>query len=93
MELGAVGFALICVLIGGVLFAHLGRLLSRAVDQAAYVLFGLAVLLLIRSFVEVDILYPYTIGSFLIYYAAGELTVRHANVHGRTDTELLVAAR
>lgn len=92
VELGAVGFALICVLIGGVLFAHLGRLLSRASDQAAYILFGLAVLLLIRSFVEVDILYPYTIGSFLIYYAAGQLTVRHANVHGRTDTELLLAA-
>lgn len=78
VELGYVGFALIAVLIAGVLLGHLGRLLSRATDQAAYILFGLAVLLLIRSFVEVDILYPYTIGSFLIYYAAGQLTVQPA---------------
>jgi len=88
VELGYVGFALICVLVGGVAFAHLGRLLSRARDEAAYILFGLAVLLVIRSFVEVDILYPYTIGSFLIYYAAGQLTVRPAAAPRTTDAVL-----
>jgi exopolysaccharide production protein ExoQ len=30
-------------------------------------------MLLIRSFVEVDILNPYVVGSFLLYYAAGLL--------------------
>lgn len=92
VELGAAGFVLICILVGGVLLAHLGRLLSHGRDQAAYIVFGLAVLLLIRSFVEVDILYPYTIGSFLIYYAAGHLTVRAAQTRRRTDTESLVTA-
>lgn len=91
VELGYVGFALICVLVGGVAFAHLGRLLSRARDEAAYILFGLAVLLVIRSFVEVDILYPYTIGSFLIYYAAGQLTVRPAAAPRTTDAVLATA--
>jgi len=92
VELGAVGFMLICVLIGRVLFAHLGRLLSHASDPSAYILFGLAVLLLIRSFVEVDILYPYTIGSFLIYYAAGQWALRPAPGQDRANTPPLGAA-
>jgi exopolysaccharide production protein ExoQ len=75
VELGLVGFLLIVLLVGGVVLGHLGRLLARPRDGAAHILFGLAVLLLIRSFVEVDILYPYTIGSFLIYYAAGQIPV------------------
>ena len=61
------------------MLGHLGRLLARPRDGAAHILFGLAVLLLIRSFVEVDILYPYTIGSFLIYYAAGQIPVLAGN--------------
>lgn len=87
VELGAVGFVLICVLIGRVFFAHLRRLLSHASDPSAYILFGLAVLLLIRSFVEVDILYPYTIGSFLIYYAAGQWARRPAPEQAGVDTQ------
>jgi exopolysaccharide production protein ExoQ len=34
---------------------------------------GIAVMLLIRSFVEIDVLQPYVVGSFLLYYAAGRL--------------------
>ena len=36
---------------------------------------GIAVMLLIRSFVEIDVLHPYVVGSFLLYYAAGLLAV------------------
>ena len=36
-------------------------------------MFGIAVMLLVRSFFEVDVLHPYVVGSFLLYYAAGLL--------------------
>jgi exopolysaccharide production protein ExoQ len=31
---------------------------------------------LIRSFVEIDILNPYQVGSFLLYFIAGKLTMK-----------------
>ena len=34
---------------------------------------GIGVMLLVRSFVEVDVLHPYVVGSFLLYYSAGLL--------------------
>jgi exopolysaccharide production protein ExoQ len=39
------------------------------------VLFGIAMLLFIRSFVEIDIMNPYHVGSFLLYFTAGKLTI------------------
>ncbi|MNT90187.1 hypothetical protein D3C72_2310420 [compost metagenome] len=33
-------------------------------------------LLLVRAFVEIDIMNPYHVGSFLLYFAAGKLTIR-----------------
>ena len=73
VELGVVGVALLALVLLGVLLGHLARLLNDRHDQAAYIMFGIALMLLIRSFVEVDLLGPYVVGSFLLYYAAGLL--------------------
>ena len=32
-----------------------------------------------RSFVEIDVIFPYQIGSFLMFYAAGKLTMPRRN--------------
>ena len=42
-------------------------------DPAAFILFGVALMFLVRSFVEVDVINPYVVGCFLLYYAAGWL--------------------
>ena len=47
------------------------------------VMFGIAVMLLVRSFVEVDVIHPYVVGSFLLYYAAG-LLARPQNLENRS---------
>jgi len=73
VELGFVGFALLVLVIARVLLGHLTRLLNDRHNQASYIMLGIAVMLLIRSFVEVDVLHPYVVGSFLLYYAAGLL--------------------
>ena len=64
------------------LAGHLLRLLSAARDREALVLFTIAALLAVRTFVEIDILNPYHVGSFLLYFAAGKLTDgRRSYVH------------
>ena len=73
VELGGVGLVLLALVPVRVLFGHLARLLNDRHDQTAYVMLGIALMLLIRSFVEVDLLQPYVVGSFLLYYAAGQL--------------------
>ena len=75
VELGFVGFALLSLVMARVLVGHLTRLLNDRHNQASYVMLGIAVMLLIRSFVEIDVVHPYVVGSFLIYYAAGLLAV------------------
>jgi exopolysaccharide production protein ExoQ len=75
VELGFVGLVLIGLVMIRVLLAHLGRMLNDHHNQASRILFGIAVMLLVRSFVEVDVLHPYVVGSFLLYYAAGSLAV------------------
>jgi exopolysaccharide production protein ExoQ len=62
--------------IGAVLFGNLKRILVEARSVQAHFMFGIAILLLIRSFFEVDFIQPYTIGSFLLYYSAGLLAIR-----------------
>ena len=52
---------------------------------------GLACLLLVRSFVEIDILNPYQVGSFLFYFTAGKLALpKPADPGARTDGRNLV---
>jgi exopolysaccharide production protein ExoQ len=77
VELGYVGVVLIAVLIAGVVVGFLRRLLIEEYTPQGHLMFGIALLLLIRSFFEIDFIQPYTIGSFLLYYSAGLLAIPH----------------
>ncbi len=73
VELGYVG----CILIAFIILRTLLGLLRHAVTDRsgteALMLSGIAILLVIRSFFEIDVMNPYVIGSFLLYYSAGRL--------------------
>jgi len=56
-----------------ILWGHLRRVIEDFRNDESYLLFSIAVLLTIRSFVEIDILTPYNVGTFLFYFAAGKL--------------------
>ena len=73
VETGLIGCLLLTMVLVATLAGHLGRLLSAARDGEALVLFTVAALLAVRTFVEIDILNPYHVGSFLLYFAAGKL--------------------
>lgn len=73
VETGLVGCLLLTMVLVVTLAGHLGRLLSAVRDEEALVLFTIAALLAVRTFVEIDILNPYHVGSFLLYFAAGKL--------------------
>ena len=73
VETGLIGCLLLTMVLVVTLAGHLGRLLSAARDGEALVLFTVAALLAVRTFVEIDILNPYHVGSFLLYFAAGKL--------------------
>ena len=75
VEMGAFGLAALALLMLRVPFGLLLRLVDARRDPATFTLFGIAVMFLIRSFVEVDVINPYVVGSFLIYYAAGQLAL------------------
>ncbi len=76
VETGLIGvFLLVSILLTAVI-GHLKRFLNDLRNDESYILFGLATLLLIRAFVEIDILNPYQVGSFLLYFMAGKLTMR-----------------
>lgn len=75
VELGLAGILAIAVLIVRVPFGLLLRLIDARRDPASFTLLGIAVMFLIRSFVEVDVINPYVVGSFLVYYAAGQLVL------------------
>lgn len=73
VETGLIGCCLLTMVLVITLAGHLGRLLSAARDGEALVLFTVAALLAVRTFVEIDILNPYHVGSFLLYFSAGKL--------------------
>ena len=73
VETGLIGCLLLTMVLVVTLAGHLGRLLSAVRDEEALVLFTIAALLAVRTFVEIDILNPYHVGSFLLYFAAGKL--------------------
>jgi exopolysaccharide production protein ExoQ len=73
VELGFIGLLLLCLVIVRVPVGHLVRLLDDRGNAASHVMFGVAFMLLVRSFFEVDVIHPYAIGSFMLYYAAGLL--------------------
>ncbi|WEX75464.1 O-antigen ligase family protein [Sinorhizobium numidicum] len=75
VETGLVGLVLLSTLLLIAVFGNLKRLLFLDRDPEAFVLFGVAMLLFIRAFVEIDIMNPYHVGSFLLYFTAGKLTL------------------
>lgn len=75
VENGLVGVSLMIMILLGSFIGHLRRLLMIARTPDSLVMFGIATLLMVRSFVEIDILFPYQIGSFLFYFVAGKLTL------------------
>ena len=79
VETGGIGLLLLVSVILITLVGHLRRVLSHERPVEAPILFGVAALLLMRSFVEVDTLNPYHVGSFLLYFAAGRLTIGARN--------------
>lgn len=81
VELGWAGFLLIAMLMIRIPFGLLMRLVNTRSDPAAFVMFGIALMFLVRSFVEVDVINPYVVGSFLLYYAAGLLASPRRSEH------------
>lgn len=78
VELGAVGLFLLALILLRVPVGHLVRLLDDRDNVASNVMFNLAVMLLVRSFFEVDMIQPYAVGSFMLYYSAGLLATSQA---------------
>ncbi|MBB4567189.1 O-antigen ligase family protein [Rhizobium leucaenae] len=76
VETGLIGVSLLVAILLTGLVGHLKRFLTDIRNDESYVLVGIATLLLTRAFVEIDILNPYQIGSFLFYYTAGKLTMK-----------------
>ncbi|MBS3648588.1 O-antigen ligase family protein [Pseudaminobacter sp. 19-2017] len=73
VELGFIGLLLAGLIIIRVWIGHLLRILHGDDIARSHLLFGVAFMLLVRSFFEVDVMHPYAIGSFLLYYSAGLL--------------------
>ncbi|MER9327911.1 O-antigen ligase family protein [Mesorhizobium sp. M0152] len=69
VELGFVGATMIALIMLRTLYGHVSAVIFRAWQAESVVLIGVMVLLLIRSFVEVEILNPYIMGSFLLYFS------------------------
>ncbi|MBU1312666.1 MAG: O-antigen ligase family protein [Alphaproteobacteria bacterium] len=76
VETGLVGTLLLAAVLLRSLFGHLRRFLISGRSPQSLAMVLIATLLLVRSFVEIDILHPYQVGSFLLYIAAGQLTRR-----------------
>jgi exopolysaccharide production protein ExoQ len=76
VELGLVGVALLVLILIRTVAGYLIRVLDDRDDATARIMLGLMTMLLLRSFVEVDVISPYTVGSFLLYYAAALPAVR-----------------
>lgn len=71
--LGYVGVLILVLLVAGALFGNLLRLLTFDGSRERLILFSTTLLLVIRSFFEIDFLTPYTIGGFLLYYSASSV--------------------
>lgn len=75
VETGLAGTLLLVVILLTTFVSHLRRLLTADRNPGSLLLFGIASLLLVRSFVEIDVMHPYHVGSFLLYFAVGKLTI------------------
>jgi exopolysaccharide production protein ExoQ len=75
VELGLVGLVILALTLLKIMWGHLRRLIEDIRNDESYLLFSISVLLAIRSFVEIDILTPYNVGTFLFYFCAGKLVI------------------
>lgn len=75
VETGFIGLLLLCIVLVTTVAGHLRRFLSADRHPEAVLLLGVVLLLAMRAFVEIDIMAPYHVGSFLLYVAAGKLTI------------------
>ena len=75
VETGLLGTVFIVFVLVRTTAGHFRRLLVLDRSPEAALLFAVTVLLIIRSFVEIDVMHPYQVGSFLLYFAAGSLTL------------------
>lgn len=98
VELGYVGAAMLAFILLRSLYGHTRRVLLGINQRSSLLFFGVCILLLIRSFVEVDILAPFQVGSFLLYYVAGLVAAPQAkataarSVHGHWRPEKAATA-
>jgi exopolysaccharide production protein ExoQ len=76
VELGYVGLVLLVMTMVGVISGHLKRLLTEQRNEESFLLLGIVLMLAVRAFFEVDVMHPYAIGSFLLYYSAGLLATK-----------------
>lgn len=98
VETGIIGTLLLVFTLLTIIIGHLRRLLIIAKTPESLMFLGLSCLLLVRSFVEIDIMNPYQVGSFLFYFAAGRLALAPQRkparvffdqfVPGRTGTQI-----
>ncbi|MFK0385631.1 O-antigen ligase family protein [Agrobacterium sp. NPDC090273] len=75
VENGLVGMLLLGIVLYGTLLGHLRSVLLRENDPQGLIFFAVCALFVVRSFVEIDIIFPYQIGSFLLFFAAGKLSL------------------
>jgi len=85
VETGIIGTGLLVFILIACLTGHLKRLLTISRTPESLLFVGLSTLLVIRSFVEIDILNPYQVGSFLFYFMAGRLTLAVRPVKAKAD--------
>lgn len=76
VETGFIGLLLLFSVLIITIVGHLRRFLSGSASADAAVLLGICLLLAMRAFFEIDIMNPYHVGSFMLYFAAGKLTIR-----------------
>jgi exopolysaccharide production protein ExoQ len=91
VELGVVGVVLLALVLIRATAGHLVRFLDNRDDVAARIMLGLLAMLLMRSVVEVDVITPYTVGSFLLYYSAALLSAPRSAAVRRSNTPRLHA--
>lgn len=75
VETGLLGTLLLVLVLVRTATGHLRSLLVLNRSPEAALMFLIVALLIIRSFVEIDVMHPYHVGSFLLYFAAGRLTL------------------
>lgn len=73
VELGFVGVAMISMIILRALYGHISAVIFRDWQADSVVLAGVVGLMFIRSFFEVEILGPYFMASFVVYYSLFKL--------------------